>query len=181
VKVTAKFTRHVDYPSAAAVIAHIHNSVFDPNVVSAAFRHRILGDFLRTIDVADVADVTDAAHRNAVVPANVEEGRKDFIADKEIVAIAIDRMRAGQPAIPVKLVVIETKLADQLRTFRAAALDTGPDIQDHHAVMPVGEISQSIFHIKIMEVTPGDLFAFFSAHGADDRIFSLPAGDLLRV
>ena len=61
-------------------------------------------------------------------------------------------MRSGQPAVTVKLVVIETKLADQLRTLRAAAFQSGADVENHQTIMPVGEIRQTIFHIKIVQV-----------------------------
>src|SRR4029079_17107852 len=88
---------------------------------------------------------------------------------------------AWRRAIPVKLVVIETKLTDELRMFRTAALDARADIQDHYAVMPIGEISQTIFDVEIVQVAAGDLFTLFGADGADDRILSLPAGDLFRI
>lgn len=64
--------------------------VFDPNVVCTTFGHRVLGDFARMIDVADVQHVADAAHGKAFVRGDVKERWEDFVADEKIVAIAID-------------------------------------------------------------------------------------------
>ena len=50
-------------------------------------------------------------------------------------------MRAREPAVAVKLVVIETELADELRMLGTAAFDSRADIQNDQTVVPVGEIS----------------------------------------
>ena len=82
------------------------------------------------IDVANVHHVHDAAHGDAFVGSEIEERRQDFVADEKIIAIAKDGMRPREPAVAVKLVVIETELADELRMLGTAALDPRPDIQN---------------------------------------------------
>src|SRR6266496_1678652 len=50
IEVAAQFAGDIDDATAATVVAHVHDSIFDPHVVRAAFRHGILGDFLRMIN-----------------------------------------------------------------------------------------------------------------------------------
>src|SRR5262245_41705843 len=90
-------------------------------------------------------------------------------------------MGAGQPAIAIKLVMIETKLADELRMLGTAAFQSGADVQNNDSIVPICEICEAIFDVKIMQVATCDLFAFFGAHGADDGILSLPPCNFFRV
>ena len=66
---------------------------------------------------------------------------------KDVVAIAIDRMRARKPAVAVKFVMIETKLADKLRIFRTAAFQSRADVENHQTIVPVSEICQTILNL----------------------------------
>ena len=90
-------------------------------------------------------------------------------------------MCAGQPAIAVELVVIETKLADQLRMFRTATFQSGAHVENHEPIVPVSQIRQPILHIKIVKVTSGNFLAFFRANSTDNRTLGLPARDFLRI
>ena len=73
-------------------------------------------------------------------------------------------MRAREPAVAVKLVVIETELTNELRVFGTAAFDSRADIENDQTIVPVGEISEPVLHLQIMKVAPGNLFAFFGAN-----------------
>src|SRR5687768_9702974 len=90
-------------------------------------------------------------------------------------------MRAREPAIAVKLVVIKTQLTDKLWVFRAAALDAGADVKNHQAVVPISEISQAILHLEIVQITPGGRLGFFSTNESGVLRFGLPTRDLLRI
>src|SRR5947209_7575670 len=90
-------------------------------------------------------------------------------------------MRAGQPAVAVEFVVIETELADELRVLGTAAFQSRSYIEDHQPIVPVSEICKTVFDVQVMEVTPGNLFAFFGANRAGHLTLDLPACDFFRV
>src|SRR5437016_7077487 len=90
-------------------------------------------------------------------------------------------MRAGEPAIAVKLVVIETKLADELRMLGTPAFDSRAHVENDQTIVPVSEISEPVFNLKIVQITAANLFAFFGANHRGRRILSLPARDFLRI
>src|SRR6185503_2958346 len=123
----------------------------------------------------------DAAHRDPLGTANVEEGREDLVANKHVVLITKHRVRARQPAVAGQLIVIETKLTNQLRTLGTAAFQTSADVEYHQTVVPVSEISQTIFNLKIVNVTSGYLIAFFGFDRGGHLRLGLPARDLFRV
>ena len=72
---------------------------------------------------------------------------KHFVADEDVVLIAIDRVRSREPAVAVKLVVIETKLTDKLRILRTAAFQSRANVENHQAIVPVSEIRKTVFHL----------------------------------
>src|SRR5215217_255603 len=90
-------------------------------------------------------------------------------------------MRAGQPAVSVEFVVIETQLTDELRMFGAPAFNSRADVENHQTITPVSEICQAIFDVEIMNVTSRYLFAFLRADHAGKRILGLPSCYFLRV
>ena len=61
-------------------------------------------------------------------------------------------MGAREPAVAVKLVVVKMQLTYQLRMFRAASLHAVANVENHQAVAPIGEISETIFDLQIMQV-----------------------------
>src|SRR6185369_8153043 len=147
VKVAAQLSRYINHAPATAVVTHVHQIVFDPHVVRAAFRHRILRDFPRIVDVRDVHHVDHTAHRNAFRRSDIEYSREHLVADEDVVAITIDRMCARQPTVAVKLVVIETKLTDKLRILRTAAFYSRADVEYHEAIVPVSEIRKTVLDL----------------------------------
>src|ERR1700730_16652335 len=63
----------------------------------------------------------------------------------------------------------------------AATFQSCADIQNYQAIVPIGEISQTVLHIEIVQVTANYLFAFLGTNRGSRWILSLPAGDFLRV
>src|SRR5215213_534057 len=147
VKIAAQLARHIDDTPAAAVVTEVHHLVLDPHIVRAAFGHRILRDFMRIVDVRNVDHMNYTAHGNALRRLDVEHCRKYFITDEDVVAIAIDRVCSGEPPVAVELVVIETILADKLRTLRTAALDSRANVENHEAIVPVSQIREAVFNL----------------------------------
>src|SRR5829696_6731323 len=90
-------------------------------------------------------------------------------------------MRAGQPAITVELVVIETQLTDELRLLGTAAFYSRADVENHETIAPVGKIRKTILHLKIVNVTAGDMIALLGFDRADHGALSLPARDFFRI
>src|SRR5215216_2029889 len=84
-------------------------------------------------------------------------------------------MCAGKPAVAIEFVVIETQLTNGLRMLGTSAFQSRADVENHQAITPVSEICQTIFDVKIMNVTSGYLFAFLRADHAGKRILSLPS------
>src|SRR5215510_8633526 len=118
----------------------------------AALRYWILRDFARIGDVRNVDHVDDPAGRDALLVKQVELRWKDFIAQKDIVLVAKYGVGPGEPAIAIKLVVVEPELAHELRSFRAASLYARSNIQNHQPVAPVREVGHSILHINVVQV-----------------------------
>src|SRR5215470_7406706 len=181
VKIASQFSRNIDNSPATAVVAHVHEIVFNPHVVRATFGHRILSDFLRMINVRDVDDVTDSSYWNPFVRVDIEEGRQYFITYEQVVMIAEYRVSSRQPAVTIKIMMVETELTNQLRMLRAATFQSRTNIQNHESFMPVREISESVLHVQIMEITSGNFFTFFRTNHPSHRAFSLPTRYLLRI
>ena len=72
-------------------------------------------------------------------------------------------MGAREPAIAVKFVMIKTQLADKLRILRTAAFHSRADVENDQAIVPVSEICQTIFNLKIVNIASGDVVAFLRA------------------
>ena len=102
-------------------------------------------DSSRLLDVGDIDDVNDALHGNAIATRQIERAREDLVAHEHIILVAEHRVRAGQPAGPIQLVIVETKLADKLRVLRAAALDAVADVEHDQTVAPVPAYSRPSF------------------------------------
>ncbi len=94
---------------------------------------------------------------------NIKDRREHFVADKDIILVTKHGVRAGEPAVAVKLVMIKAKLADELRVFRTAAFHPVADVENDQSVAPVGEIGQAVFDLQIVQIAPADLFAFLGA------------------
>jgi len=58
--------------------------------------------------IADVEDMRNSPHRNPVPRSKFKASREDFIAHKQIILVAEDRMRAGKPAGAIEFVVVKT-------------------------------------------------------------------------
>src|SRR4030095_6176575 len=84
-------------------------------------------------------------------------------------------MRSREPAVAVELVMIEPKLTNELRPLGTTTLQTRSDVKNNQAIVPVSKICQSIFHLQVMQITSGYLFAFLCANHAGHRILGLPA------
>ncbi len=118
----------------------------------AALRHFILRHFARMFDIGNVHDVADGPHRNAVSVIQFEDGGKYFVAHKQIILVAKHAMRARQPAVAVKLVVVEAVLADQFRILRTAAGHAVAHIEDDQPISPVRQIGKAIFHLQVVQI-----------------------------
>src|SRR5262245_22735147 len=182
VEVAAQFARNVEDTAATTVITHHQNVIFHAHIMRAAFRYGVFGDLTRVGDVRNVNHVEHATRGNTPFVVNVELFREDFVADKYIVLVTIDFVRSRYPSIAVQLAVIETQLADEPRVFRAAAFDAVADIEDHQAVTPVREISQSVFNLNVVQITSFlELSTCDTAGDFRPTSFGLPSRNLFRI
>ncbi len=94
VEVAAQFAGNIEHAGAAAVVALIEHVVGGPEIVRAAFRHFILRHFPRMLDVGNIHDVADGAHRDAVAVIEFENRGEHFVADKQIILVAEHAVRA---------------------------------------------------------------------------------------
>src|SRR3970282_662964 len=121
VKVAAQFTGHIDGTCSATVVTDVHDVVLNPHVVSAGFRHVIFGNLARIEYVGNIDDVDDPFGWNSFLAREIEFRGEDFVSEEHVVLVSENRVGSGNPSGSIKLRVIETKLADKLRIFRAPA------------------------------------------------------------
>src|SRR2546422_6536406 len=101
----------------------------------AFLRYFIFGNFPRVENIGNVDDMNHTFGRDPCLVRKIELRRKDFIAEEHIILVAKNRVGSRKPAWAVKFGIVESKLTDELRIFRTAALDAFTDIQDHKAVL----------------------------------------------
>ena len=98
VEFAAQFAGNINDTGAAIVITHIKDIVDDPNIVGAGFGNAVGGDFARMGEVGNVQNMCDSADGDAFMGSNAEDAGKNFVANENIVFVAIDRVRASEPA-----------------------------------------------------------------------------------
>src|SRR5690348_7339201 len=131
------------------------------------------------LDVRNVHHMQDGANGNAVAVLNIEDRGENFVADKKIIFIAEDAVRSGEPAVSVKLVMIEVILGDELGILRAAAGHPVAHIENHETIAPVGEIGEAVLYLQVVQITSARHGSDLGVDGDDGGIFGLPAGDFL--
>src|SRR5580700_8780833 len=130
IEITAQFAGDIEHSRAAAVVAFIKHVVRGPEIVRPSFRYFILRHFPRMLHIGNIHDVQDGAHRDAVSVVEFENGRENLIPHKQVVLIAEHAVSARQPAVSIKLVMVEVILADQFGILRAAAGHAVAHIED---------------------------------------------------
>src|SRR5580692_9022437 len=150
IEIATQFAGDVEHAGAAAVIAFVEHVVGRPEIMRAALRDFVLRYFVRMFYVSHVHDVADGAHRNAVAVFYFEDRRENFVTYKKIILVAEHAVRAGQPAVAVKLVMVEAVLAHQLGILRAPAGHAVAHIEDDQSVSPVGEIGEAVLHLQVV-------------------------------
>ena len=140
VEVAAKLAGNINHAAASRVIAEDQHVVQRPYVVNAAFGNFVVSDFLRMLDVAHVHHVADAAHRDAFLAVDIEQRGKNFVTNEDVILVAKRGVRAGEPVVSVELEVIVLILRNELRMLGAAAFDSVADVENDHAVAPIGEV-----------------------------------------
>src|SRR5262249_18335459 len=173
---------HIHHPCAARVVTHAHHIVLHPDVMCAAFRYRVVGDLLRTMNIADIDHVNDTSHWNSFLRLNIEYAGKDLIADRDIILVAEDRVRPWKPAVAVEFVVVHTILTDQLRLLRTPPFDSAADIQNNQAVSPVSQVCEPVFHLNIVQVSSASqYFTIRTGQLSSHRDVRLPPRNLLWI
>src|SRR5215203_5685896 len=122
VKISSQLARYIQHSRTAVVITEVHLIVFDPHVVRTGFGDRILGDLPRICNVGNIDDMKYPADGNAGLSLNIEDRREDLVAYEHVILVSKNGVRPGEPAVPVKLVMIESKLADERGLFGTASL-----------------------------------------------------------
>ncbi len=131
VEFAAQFSRNIEHAGAAIVITHIENVVEDPDVMRAGFGDAVGSDLFGICKIADVDHMRDAAHGNSIVRTETKFGRKNFVADENIILIAIDGVSAGEPAGAIEFIVVDAKLRNELRVFGTAAFYSVANIENY--------------------------------------------------
>src|SRR5688572_16070332 len=175
IQLSTELTRDIKHTTASVVVAHVKQIILDPHVVRAGFGDGILCHLSRIHDVRYIHDVHDAANRRArVLVAYVKDRRKHLVTDKNVILITKHRVCARKPAVAVKLVMIEAKLADEHRFLGTAALHAIANVEDDQPVAPVSQIRETVFHLEVVQVAPGGRFALFCFDRRYDIALDLP-------
>ncbi len=146
------------------------------------FRHGILRNLSRMVDVSHVHYMHHAAHRNALAIVNIKDWWKHFVTNENVILVTENRVRSREPAVAVKFMMIKAQLADELRVLRAATLQAIAHVENYQAIAPISEISQTIFDLHIMQVATNNFpFALSSGNRGRYRAGKLPARYFFRM
>ena len=126
IEIPAQFPGHIDCACPSAVVADIHDVVFNPHIVGARFRNFVFGNLARVENIGYVNDMDDTFGGNPRLVTQIKLGWEDFITQKNVILIAKHRMGAGEPSGSVKFGVVETKLRGSPFAICAAALSVIP-------------------------------------------------------